>query len=141
MGYLIGSLLSVVVSVFARSAGLDRDRAFYPTLVIVVAHYYDLFAVMGGTTHALIIESIIMTLFVIVAVVGFQRNLWMVVAALVGHGVLDFFHPGIVTNAGVPEWWPAFCMSFDVGAGGCLAWLLWTAKITARVNANPGRKE
>ena len=40
MGYGIGSLLSVVVSVFARSVGLDRDRAFYPTVLIVVASYY-----------------------------------------------------------------------------------------------------
>jgi hypothetical protein len=41
-----------------------------------------------------------------------------------------------VTNAGVPEYWPAFCMSYDVGAGGILAWLLMRAKITARVNGN-----
>ncbi len=134
MGYVVGSLLSVVVTVFARTVGLDRDRAFYPTVLIVVAHYYDLFAVMGGTTHALLIESSVMTAFVILAVVGFKRNLWLVAAALAGHGVFDFFHSGIVTNAGVPEWWPSFCMSYDVGAGGCLAWLLLRDKIAARVN-------
>ena len=142
MGYGIGSLLSVVVTVFARSVGLDRDRAFYPTVLIVVAHYYGLFAVMGGTTQALIIESIVMTAFVVAAVAGFKRNLWVVVAALVGHGVFDFFHAGIVTNAGVPEWWPAFCMSYDVGAGGCLACLLMHPKATPPV-ARPqesGRK-
>ena len=124
MGYAIGSLLAVVVTVLARSVGLDRDRAFYPTVLIVVAHYYDLFAMIGGTTQALVIESIVMAAFVLAAVAGFKRNLWVVVAALVGHGVFDFFHAGIVTNAGVPEWWPAFCLSYDVGAGGCLAWLL-----------------
>ncbi len=63
MGYGIGSLLPVVVTLFARSVGLDRDRAFYPTMLIVVAHYYELFAVMGGSTEALIIESIVMTAF------------------------------------------------------------------------------
>jgi hypothetical protein len=111
---------------------LDRDRAFYPTVLIVVASYYVLFAVMGGTTHALIIELSVMTAFLIVAVAGFKRYLWMVAAALVGHGVFDIFHAGLVTNAGVPEYWPAFCMSYDVGAGGCLAWLLMRAKIAAR---------
>jgi hypothetical protein len=131
MGYGIGSLLSVVVSVFARFVGLDRDRAFYPTVVIVVAHYYVLFAVMGGTTHALLIELGVMAAFVVVAVAGFNRNLWLVAAALVGHGVFDIFHAGLVTNAGVPEYWPAFCMTFDVGAGGILAWLLIRAKIPA----------
>ena len=39
MGYGIGSVLSLVVSVFARLVGLDRDRAFYPTVLIVVPSY------------------------------------------------------------------------------------------------------
>ena len=128
MGYGIGSLLALGVSLFARSVGLDRDRAFYPTVLIVVASYYVLFAVMGGTTRALIIESSVMIAFLLVAVAGFKRNLWMVAAALVGHGVFDFFHAGIVTNAGVPAWWPAFCMAYDVCAGGYLAWLLMHSK-------------
>ena len=132
MGYGIGSLLSVIFDVFAKFVGFDRDRAFYPTVLIVVGSYYVLFAVMGGTTHALLIELGVMTAFVVIAVAGFKRNLWLAAAALVGHGVLDIFHAGLVTNAGVPEYWPAFCMSYDVGAGGILAWLLMRAKIPAR---------
>jgi len=131
MGYGIGSLLSVVVSVFARFVELDRDRAFYPTVVIVVASYYVLFAVMGGTAHALLVELGVMAAFLIAAVAGFKRNLWLAAVALVGHGVFDIFHSGLVTNAGVPEYWPAFCMSYDVGAGGILAWLLMRGKISA----------
>lgn len=130
MGYGIGSLLSVVVSVFARSVGLDRDRAFYPTVLIVIASYYVLFAVMGGTAQSLIIESTVMTAFLLAAVAGFKFNQWIVVAALVSHGVFDFFHARIVTNDGVPKWWPAFCLAYDVCAGGCLAWLLSRAKTT-----------
>lgn len=90
----------------------------------------------GGTTHALIIESSVMTAFLVVAVAGFRRNLWMVVAALVGHGVFDFFHGGIVTNGGVPEWWPAFCLAYDVCAGGYLAWLLMHSKATPPIISN-----
>jgi len=86
MGFAIGSLLSLVVSVFARSVGLDRDRAFYPTVLIVIASYYVLFAVMGGTVHSLIIESTLMAAFLLAAVAGFKFNQWIVVAALVGHG-------------------------------------------------------
>jgi hypothetical protein len=58
------------------------------------------------------------------AVIGFKFNLWIVAAGLVGHGVFDFFHGRIVVDPGVPAWWPAFCMSYDVCAGGCLAWIL-----------------
>ena len=52
---------------------------------------------------------------------GFRKNLWLIVAGLVGHGVFDFFHHLLIQNPGVPLWWPGFCLSFDVLAGGFLA--------------------
>jgi hypothetical protein len=33
----------------------------------------------------------------------------------------------LVANAGVPAWWPAWCLAYDVGAAGALAWLLTRA--------------
>jgi hypothetical protein len=124
MAFAIGLGLAIFVSIFARVVGLDRDRAFYPTALIVIAAYYVLFALMGGTTHALLIELGIMSVFVLLAVAGFRLDLRIAAAGLVAHGVMDFFHAGVVTNAGVPDWWPAFCGAYDVAAGACLAWLL-----------------
>ena len=92
MGYAIGIVLALAVSVFARSVGFDRDRAYYPTVLIVIASYYVLFAVMGGSMRAVILESIVMSAFLCVAVLGFAFNVWFVVAALAAHGVFDFFH-------------------------------------------------
>jgi hypothetical protein len=40
MEYLIGVGLALSVSLLARIAGLDRDRAFYPTVMIVIASYH-----------------------------------------------------------------------------------------------------
>jgi hypothetical protein len=124
MEYLIGAVLAFAVCVFAMLAGFDRDRVFYPTVLIVVAHYYILFAAMANSTSALIIEALFAGAFLTLAVVGFRKNLWLVAAALAGHGVFDFFHHLIIRNPGVPVWWPGFCMSFDVLAGGLLAVLL-----------------
>jgi hypothetical protein len=124
MEYLIGVVLAVVVAGFARIAGFDRDRVFYPTLLIVITSYYILFAVMGASVQVLVGESLVTALFLIVAVVGFKMNLWLVVAALAGHGVFDFFHRLFLENAGVPVWWPGFCMAFDVVAGGWLGGML-----------------
>lgn len=45
--------LALAVSLFARFVGLDRDRAFYPTVMIVIAAIYGLFGAMGGDTTAL----------------------------------------------------------------------------------------
>jgi hypothetical protein len=62
----------VCVAVFARSTGFDRDRAFYPTVMIVIAAYYVLFAAMNGSVHTVLVESIVITGFAIAAVVGVQ---------------------------------------------------------------------
>ena len=84
MEFLIGLLLALVVAGLAATVGLDRDRAFYPTVLMVIASYYVLFAVMGGSMQALMIESIAMTAFIIAAVIGFKFNPWIVVLGLVG---------------------------------------------------------
>lgn len=89
---------------------------------MVIASYYVLFAVMGGSTRALLVESLVMV-FLCAAIVGFKVNLWIIVAALAAHGVLDFFHGHLVVNPGVPAWWPEFCLAYDLAAAGCLAWL------------------
>ena len=115
------------MSSYSRSVpASNRDRAFYPTIVIVVALYYVLFAVMSGSTRAVMIESVVMMGFAAAAVAGFKSSQWIVVAALFAHGVMDSFHGQVIANSGVPAWWPAFCGAYDVGAA---AWLGWSAKV------------
>ena len=122
--FVIGIVLSAGVALFARLVGLDRDRAFYPTVMIVIALYYVLFAVMSGSVQTVVIESVVMTLFAAAAVAGFKSSPWIVVVALAGHGVFDAVHGYVVENAGVPAWWPAWCLAYDVGAAAGLGWLL-----------------
>ena len=123
MPYVIGIVLSISVAGFARSVGFDRDRAFYPTVLTVIALYYVLFAAMSDSVHTVLLECAVMTVFVLAAVVGFKSSVWIVVAALAGHGIFDAFHGSVVENSGVPVWWPAFCLAYDLGAAGSLAWL------------------
>ena len=121
MEYFIGLILSVAVAGFATAIGLDRERAFYPTVLIVIASYYVLFAVMGGSSRALLVEIAVAGGFLLLAVVGFKKSLWFAVAAIVGHGVFDFVHHWLIQNPGVPHWWPGFCLTFDVVFGAWLA--------------------
>jgi hypothetical protein len=124
MPYLAGVVLALAVSGLATLVGLDRDRAFYPTVLVVIASYYVLFAVMGGSGPALVVETLIMTVFLLVAAIGFRTSLWLVVGALAAHGIFDFFHDRLVANPGVPAWWPAFCLTYDVTAAVFLAMIL-----------------
>jgi hypothetical protein len=125
MEYLIGVLLGWVVAGGAVWVGFDRDRAFYPAVLIVVASYYVLFAVMGASGGILIIETVAACAFILLAVLGFKRSPWIIAAGLVGHGVFDFARRGHIHNPGMPSWWPGFCMSIDVFLGVWLAMLLW----------------
>jgi len=137
MVVLVGVVLALVVALFARIVGLDRDRAFYPTVLVVVASYYDLFAVMGGSMKAILVESSVTAVFLVAVVLGFKRNLWIVAAALLAHGLFDLVHGHLIANPGVPAWWPPFCLAYDVTAAAWLASLLrrsGNARAGARVN-------
>lgn len=126
MEYFTGLILGLAVASFATAIGLDRDRGFYPTVLIVVAAYYVLFAAMGAPGKTLGIEIAAGACFLLLAVYGFKRNSWLVAAALAGHGVFDLFHGSLIENTGVPVWWPGFCATVDLILGGWLASrLLW----------------
>ena len=129
MPVAVGVGLAVLVGLFAMATGLDRDRAFYPVIAIIIATYYILFAVVSDASQALWPEITIACAFIIAAVAGFKTSLWIVVAALAAHGTLDLFHGSVVSNRGVPESWPAFCMGYDVAAAAFLAGLLKNGRI------------
>jgi len=116
------------VAIFAVAIGFDRDRAFYPTVLIVIASYYALFAVMGASNRTLIIESIGAGIFVLFAVLGFKGNYWLVVAAFIGHGVFDCVRHFFIDNPGVPQWWAGFCLASDLVFGAWLAVLIVTRR-------------
>jgi len=124
MEYLIGVVLAVVVGIFTSLLGMDRDRALYPAVLIVIAALYDLFAVMGGSSQALVLELAVGVIFVGLAIAGFRFSLWFAVAGLAGHGIYDFVHGLLFQNPGVPTFWPTFCSAYDVTAAGYLAWLI-----------------
>ena len=48
MPYVIGIVLCAWCRSVCKARGFDRDRAFYPTVMIVIASYYVLFAAMSG---------------------------------------------------------------------------------------------
>lgn len=124
MAYIVGFTLALVFCSAAAALGMDRERVFYPAVVMAVASYYLAFAVADGRGEVMAQEVAIAALFIAGAVLGFKRNPWFAVAALGGHGVMDLFHHLLVHNRGVPAAWPGFCMAFDVAAAVIVALLM-----------------
>lgn len=129
MALIIGVSLALVVGVLFTTLRFDRDRAFYPTVTIVIASYYILFAVMGASTRTVILESLVGAAFLLLAVYGFRSSLWVVVAALAAHGIFDLVHGAAISNPGMPTWWPEFCLGYDIMAAVYLAWLFRSGRI------------
>ena len=86
----------------ARCSSSIPNRWKVPTVLMVIASYYVLFAAMSDSLQTVVLESVVMTVFVIAAVVGFKSTAWIVVAGLAGHGVLDALHGNVVETASRP---------------------------------------
>jgi hypothetical protein len=117
MEYAAGLIVGAAIAALGALVGLDKDRSFYPTVLMVIAAYYVLFAVMGGSYGALVVEIIVAAVFFAVAITGFWKSLWIVAAGLIAHGFLDLLHPRLIHNPEVPEWWPGFCLVVDLTLG------------------------
>ncbi len=113
--FAIGVTLAASVGLFAGLVGFDRERSFYPAVLIVIASHYLLFGAMASSMRAV---------FVAAAALGFRKSPWIVVGGLALHGVFHFVHPAVVTNPGVPAWWPGFCLAYDPSAAVYLAALI-----------------
>jgi hypothetical protein len=131
MEYLIGLVLSLGVACLAVIVGFDRDRSFYPTVLIVIAAYYVLFGAVGASGRTLAIEIAAASIFLLLAIIGFKTSSWLVAGAIAAHGAFDFVHHWIIDDPGVPRWWPGFCMTFDVIFAGSIAWRLLTKRESA----------
>lgn len=136
METIVGVTLALFFCAAAAGLGMDRERVFYPAVVVAVASYYLAFAVGDGRGEVMASEVAIAAVFIAGAVLGFKRSPWIAVVALGGHGVMDAFHHHLVHNNGVPPAWPGFCMSFDVTAAVIVA-LIMLARARARGSRGP----
>lgn len=118
---IAGVLLAVAIAVLARVMRFEQDRSFYPTILIIIASYYILFAILGGSEHALLWELVIALAFSAIAIFGSLRFPLLVGAGIAAHGLFDLVHHVIIQNPGVPSWWPTFCASVDLLLG---AWVM-----------------
>ena len=121
---VVGVLIAVGIAALAKFTRFDEDRSFYFTVLVIIASYYVLFAVLGGSDLALVWELVIAAAFSTVAIVGALHAPTLVGIGIIAHGLFDFVHDGIIENPGVPTWWPSFCGSVDVLLG------LWVVILT-----------
>lgn len=117
MEYISGVILALFIAWLAKVFTFDRDRSFYPVILIVIATYYILFAFISMQANIIFIELVVALMFIAIAILGSRVYLLLVVAGLIAHGIFDLIHHLIVTNSMVPSWWPGFYAAIDIVLG------------------------
>jgi hypothetical protein len=98
---------------------LDPATVYALGLVLIAAVYIG-FAVADGRPKVIAVETVVASLFVLVAGVGVTGSAWLLVAGLAGHGMKDVWQhrTGFVATT---RWWPPFCAVVDVVAAALIA--------------------
>ncbi len=107
-------ILAGVTCISARLAGFEREKSFYPLLLIFMALQYLLFSVIDSNKEVIIGEGLVITIILVLSVSGYKINQWWLVTGFAAHSLWDYFHNAIIHNQGVPSWWPEFCLGYNV---------------------------
>ena len=113
---ILGLLIAFIAIAMAKDVGLP-PRAFALGMVVLPA-IYMLFALMVGDMGAMALEFAYGLPYFVLGVICFKRGFkgsgLLVVALWAVHAAYDVFHHVLVANAGVPFWYPALCLGFDI---------------------------
>ncbi len=122
---LVGVAIGILVIMVARS--IRGERWLYSIGLLTLPSLYAFFA-LRAADHATGLKEMIYGLPFLAAGLAFafvsvRKSAIVVGAFWIVHGVYDIVHDQFVSNAGVPDWYPAFCFSVDVVVGAYLLWL------------------
>lgn len=122
---LIGVAVGVLTIVSARI--IRGQRWLYAIGLLTLPSLYASFALRAGELAVGIKEMLYGIPFVaaglVFAFVSIRQSAVVVGAFWILHGVYDLMHSRLITNPGVPGWYPVWCFSVDVVIGSYLLWL------------------
>jgi hypothetical protein len=122
---LTGAAAGVLTILVARA--IRGQRWLYSIGLLTLPGLYALFALLVGEQAVAVRELIYGIPFlvagVVFALVSVRHSALVVGALWILHGLYDLIHGRLITNAGVPGWYPVWCFSVDIVVGGYLLWL------------------
>ncbi|HKI01293.1 MAG TPA: DUF6010 family protein [Thermoanaerobaculia bacterium] len=122
---LIGVAVGVLTIVLARI--IHGQHWLYSLGLLTLPSLYAFFALQAGEQALGVKEMMYGIPFVVAglvfAFVSIRQSAVVVGAFWILHGLYDLMHSRLVTNPGVPDWYPVWCFSVDVVIGAYLLWL------------------
>jgi hypothetical protein len=93
----------------------------YAIGLIVAAALYLVFSVTAFNSTWLMVELIGVAIFTVIAWLGLRFTVWFLVFGWTIHVAWDVCLHLISQQAFVPDWYPVFCISFDLIVAGAIA--------------------
>lgn len=122
---LVGAAVGVLTILFARF--IRGERWLYSLGLLTLPGLYASFALRAGEPAVGVKEMIYGAPFVVAglvfAFVSVRHSAVAVGLFWLMHGLYDLVHGRLITNPGVPGWYPIFCFVVDVVVGAYLLWL------------------
>jgi hypothetical protein len=118
---VVGAVLGVLFVLAARAWTGSTGRLVLGIGLVVTALIYVGFALAAeDRSRSLVIEMVGVLLFGLLAWLGLRRSLWWLSIGWLGHVAWDVGLHLDRTLAGVPAWYPLFCIGFDLVVAGYL---------------------
>jgi hypothetical protein len=122
---LIGAAVGVLTIVSARF--IRGERWLYSLGLLILPGIYAFFALRAGEQGVGIKEMIYGVPYVVAGLVfalaSIRKSAVVVGVFWLLHGLYDLVHSQLITNTGVPVWYPVFCFVVDAVIGSYLLWL------------------
>jgi hypothetical protein len=117
---ILSGIVVGLLSVVAPLAFWWLDQAtVYALSIALIAAVYIGFAVADGRPKVLVVETLVASVFVVLAATAVTGTAWLLVVAFVAHGCKDLWQhrTNFVANT---RWWPPFCATVDWLVAGIL---------------------
>ena len=122
---LLGAAVGVLTIFLARS--IRGEGWLYSIGLLLLPSLYAMFALQAGERAVAGKEMLYGLPFLaaglVFAFVSLRQSAVVVGAFWMLHGLYDLVHARLITNSGVPRWYPVWCCAVDVVIGAYLLWL------------------
>jgi len=122
---LIGAAVGVLTILVARF--IRGERWLYSLGLLTLPGLYAFFALRAGEQAVAVKEMIYGVPYVVAglvfALVSVRQSAVVVGVLWLLHGLYDLVHSQLITNTGVPGWYPIWCFMVDAVVGSYLLWL------------------
>ena len=122
---LIGAAVGVLTILVARF--IRGERWLYSLGLLTLPGLYAFFALRAGEQAVAVKEMLYGVPYVVAglvfALVSVRQSAVVVGVLWLLHGLYDLVHSQLITNTGVPGWYPIWCFMVDAVVGSYLLWL------------------